>query len=126
MNSAISNYTDRITRILPTEFVAAYLAVTQIVKEELALRQPLLLLCLAVFIVMIPLFLVMIKGIKNPLHIAVVVLSFIVWAYALGDAFQPGSWIELDLYRPTVGVVLLIVWGLVPLVLGIALEERAS
>ena len=126
MNTAgtISSYTDRITRILPTEFVAAYLAVTQVVKEDLAWRQPLLLSSLVVCLVLIPLFLVNIKGIKDHRHILVVAFSFVVWAYALGDAFQPGSWIRLDLYRPVVGAVLLIVWGLVPLVLGVE-EEKA-
>ena len=119
----ISNYTERITKLLPTEFVAAYLAITQLVKEELTLRQPLLLVCLGVCFLLIPLFLIKVKGITDRLHIFVVVLSFVIWAYALGDAFQPGSWIAFDLYRPAVGAGLLIIWSLVPLALGVGGEK---
>ena len=106
--ATISNRTDRITKILPAEFVSAYLVVTQMVKANLALSQPLLLSCLVVFSVLIPLFLVKIKKIKDFLHIVLVDLSFMVWAYALGDAFQPGSWIRLDLHYPVAGAVLLV------------------
>ena len=115
--SNIANYTDRITRILPTEFVGVYLAVTQVVKEDIDLRQPLLFVSLVVCLVLIPFFLFRIKKITSLRHHVVVLLSFLVWAYALGDAFQPGAWISYDLYRPSIGTVLLVVWGLVPLVL---------
>ena len=35
-----ATYTDRIGRLLPTEFVGAYLTVTQTVRDSLDLRQP--------------------------------------------------------------------------------------
>ena len=117
--STVANYTDRITRILPTEFIAAYLAVTQIAQDDLALRQPLLIVCLLVCLLLIPMFLTRIKGITDRRHHFVVTMSFLVWAYALGDVFQPGLWIPYDLYHPRVGAALMVVWGLVPLVLDI-------
>ncbi len=84
-NRNVSDYTDHIAKILPTEFVAVYLAVTQFANlGDHALRQPLLLVCLGVFFVLIPLFLIKVKGIKDYMHISIVVLSFLVWAYALG------------------------------------------
>ena len=119
-SSSSSSYTDRITRILPTEFVATYLTVTQLVKGDLELRQPLLLICLAACLVLIPISLCR-KGIKAPRYHCIVILSFVVWAYALGDAFQPGSWISFDLYRPILGAGFLVIWALVPTVVG--LEE---
>ena len=124
--TTVSTYTDRITQILPTEFVGAYLALTQVVKNDLQSRQPSLLICLAVSVILIPLFLHRIKGITDMRHSIVVVLSFLIWAYALGDAFQPGSLIPYDLYRPSIGAGLLIVWGLVPVVLNIGEENHAK
>ena len=123
MATTVANYADRITRILPTEFVGAYLAVTQIVKDELALRQPLLLICLVVCLILIPIFLIRVKGIIDRHHHFVVAMSFLVWAYALGDVFQPGPWIPYDMYHPSLGAALMVIWGLVPLVLDIELNN---
>ena len=125
-HGGVSRYTDRITSILPTEFVGVYLTVTQIVKEDLGMRQPLLLLALAACLALIPVFLKRIKGISERRHHVVVLLSFLVWAYALGDAFQPGAWIPYDLYFPSLGTVLLVVWGLVPFVLNMESTEEVA
>ena len=120
----LSNYTDRITRILPTEFVATYLTVTQIVRDDLTLRQPLLLLCLVACLILIPIFLNRIKKNNDRRHHVIVMLSFLIWAYALGDAFEPGSLIPFDLYRTSLGAALLVVWGLVPLALDVDRETE--
>lgn len=117
----ISNYTDRMTQLLPGEFVAVYLSATQLVRTELSLRQPILLCLIAVFLVLIPLFLFRLKGVRDRTRIIMVTASFLVWAYALGDAFQPGLWLQANLHNATVGAVLLLVWSLVlPLVSGVA------
>ena len=115
----VANYAARITRILPTEFVGAYLTVTQVVRHNLDFRQPALLLSLFVCLFLIPTFLTRIKGINNRQHHRVVQISFLVWVYALGDLFQPGRLLPYDLYHPELGTVLLVLWGLVPLVLHI-------
>lgn len=124
--SAVMGYTDRITKLLPTEFVGAYLAVTQVVKNDLDWSQPLLLVCLLVCLFSIPIYLKRIKKINDLRYRVVVTLSFLVWAYALGDVFEPGPVIRYDLYYPSVGAVLMIIWGLVPLVLDIDPERLSS
>ncbi|MDE0179475.1 MAG: hypothetical protein OXP36_12885 [Gammaproteobacteria bacterium] len=118
--NAATTYSDRITKLLPAEFVGVYLTATQIVNAgDLGSRQPSLLICLALCLLLIPVYMSRIKGITDRSHQCVIALSFLVWAYALGDAFQPGAWIQRDLYNPVFGAVLLAVWGLVPLVLDI-------
>lgn len=120
-----ATYSDRITKILPAEFVGVYLTATQIVNAgDLESRQPSLLICLAFCLLLIPIYMSRIKGITDRRHQCVIALSFLVWAYALGDAFQPGAWIQRDLYNPVFGAVFLVVWGLVPLVLDIRPEEE--
>ena len=121
-----ATYTDRIGRLLPTEFVGAYLTVTQTVRDSLDLRQPVLLLCLVVCLIVIPVYLSRVKGINNRSHQIVVALSFLVWAYALGDAFQPGSWLSYNLYHPILGTAALVIWGLVPLGLNIGSENEVT
>lgn len=117
-----NNYTDPLTRFLPTEFIATYLGVTQLVSDSVDLRQPLLLLSILVCLVLIPIFLWR-KGINDIRHHLAVVLSFLLWVYALGDAFQPGPWIPLDLHVPRVAGVLMVLWGLVSTILDIGSEE---
>ena len=126
MAGTVANYADRITRILPTEFVGTYLAVTQIVKDDLALRQPVLLFCLVVCLALIPQFLARVKSIADRRHHLVVAMSFLIWAYALGDVFQPGRLIPYDLYHPRLGAALLVIWGLVPLVLAIDVSNGGT
>lgn len=119
------NYTDRLDRLLPTEFVATYLGVTQLVTDNLAWRQPLLLSSLVVCLILIPVMLYK-KGVNDIRHYFAVCFSFLAWAYALGDAFQPGAWIEYDLYVPVVGAVLMVLWALVATVLDIKPKDGAN
>ena len=122
-----ATYPDRIGKLLPAEFVGAYLLVTQTVRESLDLRQPVLFLFLIVSFLAIPTYLRRVKGINKRSDRAVVTLSFLVWAYALGDAFQPGSWVSYNLYQPILGTAFLIIWGLVPLALNIdSLNETTN
>ena len=122
-----ATYPDRIGKLLPAEFVGAYLLVTQTVRESLALRQPVLFLFLIVSFLAIPTYLRRVKGINKRSDRVVVTLSFLVWAYALGDAFQPGSWVTYNLYQPILGTAFLIIWGLVPLALNIdSLNETTN
>lgn len=119
--SAISTASSRITAMLPADIVAAYVAITQAVSADLELRQPVLLCTLGMFAFGLPWYSRKFKGITTTRHLAGVTLSFVVWAYALGDAFQPGTWIAMDLHRPAIASVLLILWGV-----GAALFDNES
>jgi hypothetical protein len=120
----ISDYTDRVARILPIEFVAVYLTVSQLVLTENLWRQKVLLVTLAICLLLIPVYLIRVKKIKTPGHVALVVLSFLVWTYSLGHAFKTGPWIPYELYNPVIGTAAMVVWGLVPMALNI--EERSQ
>ena len=127
MSSAIVSYTDRITKLLPTEFVGTYLAMTQVAQQSsLTWRQPLLIMCLVVCLFLIPIYLKQVKKIDSFRYRIVVTLSFLVWVYALGDVFEPGQWIRYNLYNPSIGAGLMILWGLVPLVMDIDPEKMVN
>ena len=103
-------YTDRLVKLVPAEFVTAYVAISQSVQDELDLRQPVLLAVFILFVLVIPLYLQRVTEVTNRIQIAVTTASFVVWAYALGDAFQPGTLIHLNMYSSAVASVLLVVW----------------
>ena len=120
----ISEYTDRVARILPIEFVAVYLTVSQLVREENMWRQKVLLVTLVICLILIPVYLIRVKKIKTPDHVVLVVLSYLVWTYSLGDAFKTGPWIRYELYDPVIGTAAMVVWGLVPLALNIGERKQ--
>ncbi len=114
--NTVSAYSDRLLKLVPAEFVTVYVAVTQTVQSDLALRQPVLLIVIVVFMCLIPVYLYKIQSVDNHTQVILTTLSFVIWTYTLGDAFEPGTWIKADLHYPTLASVALLVWtGLMPL-----------
>lgn len=111
-----SNYSDRLFTLIPAEFVSVYVAISLIVKTELSLRQPVLLSVVILFVVLIPIYLHKIQNVESRLQIALTTVSFLVWTYTLGDAYQPGEWFKIDLYHPVLAsAALLLATFIVPL-----------
>lgn len=110
-----SNYTDRLLKLIPIEFVSIYLAISQAVSTDLSLRQPVLLSVIVLFSVLIPVYLYKIQAVKSYQQIALTIVSFLVWTYSLGDAYEAGEWIR-GVYNPTIASVLLLLWtGIAPI-----------
>lgn len=110
------NYTDRLVRLLPAEFVSIYVATTAIMAGDLALRQPVLLAMVGLFVVLIPFYLVKTQGVKSVWQIVVTEGAFLVWTYTLGDAYQAGRIITWDVHNPKIAaVLLLLVTGIPPM-----------
>lgn len=111
-----SNYSDRLFTLIPAEFVSVYVAISLIVKTELSLRQPVLLSVVILFVVLIPIYLHNIQNVESRLQIILTTVSFLVWTYTLGDAYQPGKWLNIDLYHPVIAsAALLLSTFIVPL-----------
>ena len=86
------------------------------VKTELPLRQPVLLSVVILFVVLIPIYLHNIQDVKSRLQIVLTTVSFLVWTYTLGDAYQPGEWFDADLHHPVIAsAALLLSTFIVPL-----------
>lgn len=111
-----SNYSDRLFMLIPAEFVSVYVAISLIVKTELSLRQPVLLSVVILFVVLIPIYLHKIQDVQSRLQIVLTTVSFLVWTYTLGDAYQPGEWFNADLHHPVIAsAALLLSTFIVPL-----------
>lgn len=112
-----TSYTDRLVKLLPIEFVTAYVAITQ-ASQSSDILQPILLCTTTFFIILIPIYLIFIQHINSIFQIIITTLSFVVWSYSLGDAFRFGPWITTNLYDETIASVLLILWtSIVPILL---------
>ena len=108
-------YLDRLSKLVPIEFISVYLAVSQSVQNELSLRQPVLLVVVLTFIILIPLYLYKVHKVNNHLQVAMTTAAFVIWTYTLGDAFEPGVWIQSNFHHPTIASVAMLVWtGIVP------------
>ena len=111
-----SNYQDRLLKLIPAEFIGLYVAVSQLVADEPSLRQPVLVCVIVAFVILIPVYLYFVQGIRGAGQLLVTSASFLVWTYSLGDAFQPGPWIQSNLFLPAIGSIAIVLWtGLIPL-----------
>jgi hypothetical protein len=110
---ADSSYSDRLLKLVPAEFVTAYVAATQAVQSQTALRQPVLLTLVVVFALLIPIYLFKFQGVTSRMQIAMTTLSFLIWTYTLGDAFQTGPWMPTDLFIPEIASIMLVLWTVI-------------
>jgi len=105
-----TTYSDRLLKLIPVEFIATYLAISQIASVDLALRQPILLFVIVLFAVLIPTYLYRVHSVTSRLQMAMTTISFLVWTYTLGDAFKRGPLLPVDVYHPIVASTALVLW----------------
>lgn len=102
-------YFDRLFKYIPAELVAGYIFVLGVVKQltdarEIRVFQWLLFI---VFCILTPLYLCRVQKVLKLQQHVISLLSFIVWAFALGGPFALCSW-----YNPGYGSILLPVFTL--------------
>lgn len=106
----VQSYQDRLLKLIPTEIIAAYMALQGVVPPAYAKWAT---LAIAVILVALtPLYLMRLQGVRHTGQVVMTTLAVVVWLYTLGGPFQ--YW---GLYQAWIGSVLLVLWTLiVPLV----------
>lgn len=103
-----NDYKDKLIKLIPSEVVAAFMAVNGMIPEGPD-RRIILTVVTAFLWLMIPLYQVLLYKVRNSWQIAVTMGSFVVWVYSMG-----GPFLEWDgLYKDWLGSVLLVLWTLV-------------
>ena len=102
-----NDYRARLLKLIPSEIIAAYLAIQGLVSENLDVRQPVLLFTSVFLFLLIPFYLRRVFSVKSWGQVIVTMLSFVVWVFSLGGPFLIYSW-----YNPVIGSVGLILWTL--------------
>lgn len=98
-------YGDRLLKLIPSEIVAAYIAVQGMIPEG---TSPWFLLSVSILLtLMTPFYLKRCQGVGHPVQLLVSTLSFIIWVYTLGGPFK--FW---GVYRSWFASVLLVIWTL--------------
>jgi len=112
-------YGDRLLKLIPSEIVAAYVAVQGMIPED---ADPWFLLVVTVLMtIMTPFYLKRFQRVIDASQLAVSTGSFLVWVYTLGGPFR--FW---GLYRSWSASVLLVIWTLaVPLLMSGGEEASA-
>lgn len=116
----VQSYQDRLLKLIPTEIIAAYMALQGVVPAAYAKWAT---LAIAVILVALtPLYLTRLQGVRHTGQVVMTTLAVVVWLYTLGGPFQ--YW---GLYQPWIGSVLLVLWTLVvPLVVNPQAEPQAA
>ena len=99
------SYLDRLVQLIPAEIVAAYLAVQGLVWHRDAVRDLVLEVSAVFLLLLLPLYLWKLHGVRSKLKILLTMGSFVVWAFALSTPVYTG-W-SLD---PIWGSIALILW----------------
>lgn len=106
-----NEYRERLLKLLPSEIIAAYLAIEGIVATQPAIRNQVLTWACVFLFILIPFYLWFLFKIKKVLQIIVTMISFAVWIFSIGGPFLQCPW-----YLQVYGAVLLVLWTLtVPL-----------
>ena len=105
-----SSYTDRILKLVPAEFVAAYLAIHNAIAStemdegrqfEVSLASSLLLLAI------LPFYSDRILGIRSKRQNVAAAISFMIWVISLGGVLESFAW-----YLPVYSTIAIIIWTL--------------
>lgn len=108
--AAADGYFDRLFKYIPAELVAGYIFVMGIVKQLTDQKEILLLhwSLFTVFCLLTPLYLWKVQKVTKLSQLALSLLSFTVWVFALGGPFTMTRW-----YNPLYGYILLPVFTIV-------------
>ena len=96
-------YLGRLLKLIPSEIVAAYLAIQGIVPVD-SRKWGLLVVSLVLFIIT-PLYLRKIQKVEKISQIVVSSLSLVVWVYSLG-----GPFVLFNIHEPWISSVVLLLW----------------
>jgi hypothetical protein len=108
------DYAERITKYIPGEILAGYLAINGILASVTGaqedLRRWVYILMFALCLVLTPIYFSLVARSKQPKKLQMILstIAFVVWAYNLGGVFE-----VLKIYIPWLGAIFLIVFSLV-------------
>ncbi len=113
--SETSTYTDKLVKLIPTEWVGGYVAIKGILDSEHGVTHGVYYATILILAVLLPLYLRRTLALESWKQIFVTTVSFLIWVFSLGgDHVGAISW-----YEPYQGSVLLILWTLaVPVFVG--------
>jgi hypothetical protein len=98
------DYASRLLKYIPTETVAAYLALSGVVASADGENRATMLWAVFAFgLLLTPLYLRRVGNVRSWLQIGISTVAFVVWVFALG-----GPWSLLSWYEPYQGTLLLI------------------
>lgn len=106
-----SDYQAKLVKLIPTEFIAAYLAIDNVVPEGTE-RRNILTFASAFLLLVLPFYLAKLSKVTSRAQIVVTCGSYVIWIYSLGGPFN-----DWDVFSKPVASVLLILWTtLLPLI----------
>jgi hypothetical protein len=109
MPNSAENYIKEVARLIPGEFIAAYLALLSIAPEAAASRVWYLFGCIFALLIVQVVYLVKLYGIHNVTCIALSVVSFIVWTGVVPAGPYAGiAWFPSYLFMPASVLISLI------------------
>jgi len=113
--SGTSTYVDKLIKLIPTEWVGAYVAIKGILDSQQGVTHEVYYGTILILLTLLPLYLRRVLAIESRSQILVTTASFLIWVFSLGGDYVGAiSW-----YEPYQGSVLLILWTLaVPVVIG--------
>lgn len=108
------DYKSKLLKLIPTEIIAAYMAVHGIFQGQviqLGDADVTHLVGWSVFFVLLvltPLYLTRIHHVRGKMQLVLTTLSFVVWVYTLGGPFQMAGW-----YQAQIASCVLVLWTLI-------------
>lgn len=100
-------YLSKLLKLIPSEVVAAYLAIVGMIPDTYQNTKLLLTIVSLILLAIIPFYLVKLHNIQRVSQIIFVMCSFIIWVYSLGGPFK-----EFGIYEAFIGSIILILWTL--------------
>jgi len=106
--SQTSTYADRLVKLIPAEWVSAYVAIKGILDSAQGVSHATYYGTTLLLLILLPLYLRCVLAVESKRQIFVTTASFVVWVFSLGgDHVGTLSW-----YEPYQGSILLILWTL--------------
>jgi hypothetical protein len=129
----IDDYFSKILKLIPADIVAAWILISGMVtlsKTNPAVNYPALIwICFFALLVIVPLYLYRITGVKGIPQLLITMGAYVVWVFALGVPFSDlnGENFLQFTYQPIYGQLLLIFYTLiVPMILPTKPPENPS
>jgi len=102
-----STYSDRLTRIIPAELIAAFIAIDGITSVDPEARPLALWVSTIALTLAVPFYLWFVHQVRNAIQLIISAFSFVVWVFSIGGPFLTDVTLW---YRPVWGSVALILW----------------
>jgi hypothetical protein len=105
-------YHEKLLKLIPTEIIAAYLAILGVIPETYPNTKELLIIVSIILFCFVPVYIILLQKVTKITQIVFTTLSFAVWVFSIGGPFK-----EYDFYQAFMGSIVLIGWTLlIPLV----------